>query len=395
MKKNYNITKVFLVFFILFQLQAVGQNTSTYVIGTSQTIQSKILNEERTYFLELPESYKTSLKEYPILVLLDGEVTYHSHSGILKQMVQGGQIPEMIIVAITNVDRVRDFTPTNYLTNLNGSSAAENQKTSGGSTQFLRFLEEELLPEIEENYRTNAFKTLVGISHGGLLVGSSYLSKASSFNGFVSMDPSFWWDDQYIVKQISSTDLEQIKNKRIYVSTADKFENFDRIPGVFKANINAHELFNTTLKNKGILPSNIELEYFKEENHWTVALMSLYHGMQFIYKGLTMENMSSSSIEEIIAYYKTNYNGAFLPPENDINSIGYEHLRKENHKEALAFFTFNTTNYPSSSNAFDSLGEIYMELGDNENAIRNYTKSLTLDGKNENAKKMIRKLQTE
>ena len=100
MKKNYNITKVFLVFFILFQLQAVAQNTSTYVIGTSQTIQSKILNEERTYFLELPESYKTSLKEYPILVLLDGEVTYHSHSGILKQMVQGGQIPEMPPVPI-------------------------------------------------------------------------------------------------------------------------------------------------------------------------------------------------------------------------------------------------------------------------------------------------------
>ena len=395
MKRINHISKVLLVFFTLFQLQAVAQKSGAFEIGTSHTIQSKILNEERTYFLELPESYESSSKEYPILVLLDGEVTYHSHSGILKQMVQGGQIPEMIIVAITNVDRVRDFTPTNYLTNLNGSSAAENQKTSGGSAAFLKFIEKELLAEIEANYRTNSFKTLVGISHGGLLVGSSYLSKASSFNGFVSMDPSFWWDDQYVVKQISSTDLEQIKNKRIYVSTADKFENFDRIPGVFKANINAHELFNTTLKNKGIAPTNIELEYFKEENHWTVALMSLYHGMQFIYNGLEMKNMSSSSIEEIAAYYKTNYNGAFLPPENNINTIGYEHLRKENHKEALAFFTFNTTNYPSSSNAFDSLGEVYMEMGDNENAILNYTTSLTLDGNNENAKKMIRNLQTE
>ena len=395
MNRTNNIPKVILAFLLVFQLQAFSQMTTPYAIGTIQKIQSKILKEERTYFLELPESYETSSKEYPILVLLDGEVTYHSHSGILKQMVQGGQIPEMIIIAITNVDRVRDFTPTNYLTNLNGSSAVENQKTSGGSAAFLKFIEEELLVEVEENYRTNSFKTLVGISHGGLLVGSSYLSKASSFNGFVSMDPSFWWDDQYVVKQISSTDLEQIKNKRIYVSTADKFENFDRIPGVFKANINAHELFNTTLKNKGIAPTNIELEYFKEENHWTVALMSLYHGMQFIYKGLSMKNMSSSSIKEIETYYETNYNGAFLPPENDINTIGYDHLRKENHKKALAFFTLNTTNYPGSSNAFDSLGEVYMLMGDNENAIQHYKMSLSLDSTNENAKKMIRELQLE
>ena len=180
MNRTNNIPKVILAFLLVFQLQAFSQMTTPYAIGTIHKIQSKILKEERTYFLELPESYETSLKEYPILVLLDGEVTYHSHSGILKQMVQGGQIPEMIIVAITNVDRVRDFTPTNYLTNLNGSSAAENQKTSGGSAAFLNFIEEELVPEVDANYRSNSFKILVGISHGGLLVGSSYLSKTSS-----------------------------------------------------------------------------------------------------------------------------------------------------------------------------------------------------------------------
>ena len=123
MKITYHISALVIVFIIVFQLHVVAQNATPFVIGTSHAIQSKILDEQRTYILELPESYETSTKEYPVLVLLDGEVTYHSHSGILKQMVQGGQIPEMIIVAITNVDRVRDFTPTKYLTNLNGSSA--------------------------------------------------------------------------------------------------------------------------------------------------------------------------------------------------------------------------------------------------------------------------------
>ena len=60
MKRIDNTSKILLAFFILFQLQAVGQNASTFVIGTTHTIQSKILNEQRTYFLELPESYETS-----------------------------------------------------------------------------------------------------------------------------------------------------------------------------------------------------------------------------------------------------------------------------------------------------------------------------------------------
>ena len=72
MNRIDSISTILIAFFILFQLPAVAQNTSTFVIGTTHTIQSKVLNEQRTYFLELPESYETSLKEYPILVLLNG-----------------------------------------------------------------------------------------------------------------------------------------------------------------------------------------------------------------------------------------------------------------------------------------------------------------------------------
>lgn len=388
--KNY-ITKVLIVFLLFLQWNALGQNSTPFSIGKTFKIHSKILNEDRTYILELPSSYETSKQDYPILVLLDGEMSYHSHSGILNHMTQGRQIPEMIIVAITNVDRNRDYTPTKYLTNLNGSSAVENHKTTGGSAKFLQFIEQELLPIVEKKYRTNGFKTLVGISHGGLLVGSAFLSKETTFNGFVSMDPSFWWDNQFLVRELDSTDINQIKDKRIYVSTADKFENFDRIPQVFIANINSHENFNTTLKNKGFSPSKVELEYFKEENHWTVALMSLYNGMQFIYKGLKMKNMDSSSIEEIELYYKNNYNGGFLPPENDINSLGYSFLIN-NPKKALTYFKLNVKNYPKSSNAFDSLGEVYFNLGDKVNALKSYKKSFDLDPNNKNALKMIKQL---
>jgi predicted alpha/beta superfamily hydrolase len=391
MTTKYIITKVLIAFLLFLQWNAIGQNGKPYSIGKTFNIQSKILKEDRSYILELPSSYGTSKKNYPILVLLDGEVNYHSHSGILKHMTEGRQIPEMIIVAITNIDRVRDYTPTKYLTNLNGSSAVDNHKTSGGSEQFLQFIEKELLPEIESTYRTTTFKTLVGISHGGLLVGSAFLSKKTSFNGFISMDPSFWWDNQYIVKQLKKTSIDQIKDKRIYVSSADKLENFTKIPHVFKANINSHELFNTVLEKKGTPPSKFKLDYFKEENHWTVALLSLYNGIQFIYKDLKMKNIENSSIEEIVSYYKSNYNGGFLPPENEINTAGYNFIKKDT-KKALLFFELNVKNYPSSSNAFDSLGEAYLLLGNDKKALENYKKSYELNSNNKNALRIIKEI---
>ena len=84
-KKN-KITKVLIAFLVFLQWNAIGQNERPYSIGKTYKIHSKILKEERNYILELPSSYETSNNNYPILVLLDGEVNYHSHSGILKHM---------------------------------------------------------------------------------------------------------------------------------------------------------------------------------------------------------------------------------------------------------------------------------------------------------------------
>ncbi|WP_394748876.1 alpha/beta hydrolase-fold protein [Spongiimicrobium salis] len=362
------------------------------VIGSAYTMTSKVLKEERTYIVGLPDSYHDTKNSYPVLVLLDGEVRFHSHSGIINQMARGRQVPEMIIVAITNVDRVRDYTPSKYLVNLNGSSAVRNHSTSGGSAAFLRFIEEELLPEIDKNYRTNAYRTLVGISHGGLLVGSSYLSPQSSFDAYVSMDPSFWWDNQLIVKQIDQVPLAQLAGKKFYLSTADNYKNFERIPHVFKANINSHELFNAKLKNKGVDPAHIQFDYFKEENHWTVALLSLYQGLQFIFKDLQQPALHTASLEEIITQYKAMYNGKFTPPEHMINALGYRLISQKQHNKALQAFLWNTEHYPNSWNAFDSLGEMYKIMGDSQKAIKNYQASLQLNPDNKNAVQMLKVL---
>jgi CubicO group peptidase (beta-lactamase class C family) len=90
--------------------------------------------------------------------------------------------------------------------------------------------------------------------------------------------------------------------------------------------------------------------------------------------------------------FKSNSSSYYLD-ESEVNSTGYFLLYTLNKKDAaLEFFKLNTLEFASSANAFDSLGEAYLETGDAETALANYKKSFELDPSNDNAKKMIEKL---
>jgi CubicO group peptidase (beta-lactamase class C family) len=78
--------------------------------------------------------------------------------------------------------------------------------------------------------------------------------------------------------------------------------------------------------------------------------------------------------------------------ENELNSWGYKLMRQNRLPDALEIFKLNVFLFPASSNAFDSLGEIYAELGESKLSIKNYEQSLKLDPQNKNAEEQIKKL---
>ena len=99
--------------------------------------------------------------------------------------------------------------------------------------------------------------------------------------------------------------------------------------------------------------------------------------------------------ENAIAFYKklkSINDKTILFTEYQINYLGYEYLWKNLLDEAIIIFKFNVEEFPESSNVYDSLGEAYMVKSNTELAILNYEKSLELNPKNENAKKMLEKL---
>ena len=78
--------------------------------------------------------------------------------------------------------------------------------------------------------------------------------------------------------------------------------------------------------------------------------------------------------------------------ERELNTLGYDLIRKKQFTAAIRVFQLNVEAYPQSSNVYDSLGEAYMDNGDKPLAVANYQKSLQLNPKNNNAVAMLQKL---
>ena len=80
--------------------------------------------------------------------------------------------------------------------------------------------------------------------------------------------------------------------------------------------------------------------------------------------------------------------------EQEFIILGYEYLHANDATTAASIFKMAIEAFPNADNPYDSYAESQMVLGNLEEAIANYKKSLVLNPNNQNAKNMLKKLTT-
>jgi hypothetical protein len=127
---------------------------------------------------------------------------------------------------------------------------------------------------------------------------------------------------------------------------------------------------------------------------WLPRLKTAYDSRKSIADTLSA-TIASRGIDAAVQQYH-DFKGAapavYNFDESELNALGYQLVHANKLRDAIRIFALNAEAYPRSSNVYDSLGEAYMDDGDNALAITSYQKSLELDPKNVNAVQMIRKL---
>jgi predicted alpha/beta superfamily hydrolase len=183
-----------LVTFLLIKpgLSAEKPGETALGIGKRLTVESRILKEKRDLLVYLPEEYEKSETRFPVLFLLDGEWHFHHVSGILQFLQWSQKSVNLILVALPNTHRGRDFSPAAWP----GYSSY-----TGGAPAFNRFLCEELLPFIDETFRTARPYILCGHSLAGTFTLYSFLTKPLLFDAYMALSPCLFWHDRFMLRK--------------------------------------------------------------------------------------------------------------------------------------------------------------------------------------------------
>jgi len=344
--------------------------------------------------LYLPSTYNKE-KKYPVIYLLDGKQHTVFTGSAMERLSEAGVIPEMIIVGIPNWDRTRDLTPTHTTRDEKGRES-DSQKTSGGGNNFVDFIEKELFRYIDSAYSTMPYRIFVGHSYGGLLVTHTLFSERNLFNSYISLDPSLYWDNYYLVNRVRSNTQTNFNNNVLYTASTINPKN----PNDSSNNGVGIMSLENILKNKLLKGLDYKFENFEDDNHGSVPPISIIKGLRYVFRDYYFPNIFSDSIATNPNKIKNHYlsfsalTGVnFLPSESMVNNLGYYVLRElRNYDQAIEIFKMNTINYPKSSNAFDSLGSAYLDKGDNTSAIKYYQISVDLNPANKDAADIINKL---
>ena len=372
--------KILIIFSIIFLVSEYGlaQSSYLYELGTKDSLYSNTLDEQRDFWVQLPESYDRESKQlYPVVYVLDGEMHLKAVATVLSYY-WGGFMPEMIIVGISNREnRTRDLTTSKAETR---RGAAFNQET-GGAENFTLFIEKELIPHIEANYPTTNYRTLIGHSYAGLFTINMLINHHGIFDNYLAIDPSLDWDDQKFLKQskelLSTGDY---KGKSLFMSLGGQLhmqnsditiENVMQDSSEYTLFARSNIEFSNSVNENNQNGLNYQWKFYKQDLHGTISLPSILDGLIFLFNWYPIAdtdkfNSPDTPTDELVQIIRKrekklkDHFGYFVPPfdEELLIMLGYMNRDWGNTQKSLAFFQLALEYYPNSAEAMQNIEEL-------------------------------------
>jgi predicted alpha/beta superfamily hydrolase len=228
------------------------------VMGESLELKSKNLAETRRINVYLPDVYTADKSSsFPVMFMLDGGMAedFLHIAGLMQVSVANGTMRPFILVGVENTVRRRDLTSPS-----DNALDKRDIPNAGGSAQFRQFLVNELLPEIEQRYRTTQEHALIGESLAGLFTLETLLHTPDAFQTYIALDPSLWWNDETLTADFAAKLAAQPKLvKKLYFASSGQ-------AGMEKVIQHFADMLNQT-KPEGL---QWTYEKYREETHATI-----------------------------------------------------------------------------------------------------------------------------
>ncbi len=291
---------------------------------------SKVLEEKRRFMVALPENYHDNELNYPTLYVVDSDFQFQHVSAVIKNMTRMGKIPPMIVIGIANQGNADYVYQTTW--------AIQGEPEFGGAELFFNYINEELVPNIDNNYRTNSNRILSGYSLGGLFTTYAMVKTETPFNAYLAMSPSYWFDDYSAQNSIAKYIDKNNGSKNslpspLFLSVAN--EQGMGIAKVYQS-----------LNHFNLNDWKLAFKKYPNENHFSTALPAFHDALSFLFEGYYEDGYALKAHKDVSDVLST-----FENKKQNYNGFRVEWLQ-----------AYNFSKYVFGSKQVDKIGNILVEI---------------------------------
>jgi len=286
-------------------------------------------------------------------------------SGNIGYLVKNYSVIPMIAVGIVSDNRYEEFSPD--------------------SDKLQKHLEQEVFPLIEETYRVNSFRIIIGHSWGGAFVGNCLFSKKHDlFDAYMGISPGLDAEDDIILTNAKRI-LKKGKpiGKYMYCSSGDIGYREEESLGA----IRQLDSLLTVYPNAHV---TWDYEALEGMDHWSCVLPSINNGLiqcsrNYFADQQQMEEFAqhpSLSIREQIAKFNAHkehtFGFSFEPSLGYLRFVADDFREQGNHKAAKELYLLMMERGSKDVVCYFNLAQTYEKLEEEALAKESYQQTAKL-----------------
>lgn len=330
-----------------------------------RTIQSQILNQEREIKIQFPRNYKTNTeKSYPVIYVLDGDYLFEPVAGNVDYFGYWGDMPEAIVIAV-NQARTREG-DTSY--------DQSNFFPVDGGADFFEFLGMELMPLVDEEFRTANFSIVIGHDLTANFINYYMFKENPLFTGYINLSPDYAPEmHERIFNAL------EYSEKKIWYYLATGTEDISNL----RKDILAMNTELSKINNKLVY---YNFNDFEEDNHYSLvakAIPNALENMFKLYRPITQYDYEQIlTDEEVTDYYdylikkydeiEDLYGLELQIRSNDILAVSNAMIEEEKWDQLKDLGKLAQNEYPESMLGYYLLGYHYEAIGKPKKALKEY-----------------------
>jgi len=354
--------------------RSTQQSEPAVTIGHISSLPSKVLNKTVPLSIHLPANYDNSKKTYPVLYMLDADykARFAMLASTLDYMGENGQIPEMILIGVDVPEGNRILLPTR-----------DNQDTAIPDG-YVNFFETELIPHVNNTYRTVPYNVLYGASNSGFFSVYALLNKPHLFNSYFASSPSLSNIPEVIQQKIKSGPLQTImENRSLHIIYSDEEGELPNLVSEFSGVIEEHKPENFTYKvdelvNQGHVPA-------ADFTHFLLELYPDFNPFE------DLDNLDK--ITQHFDKLSERYGYEMKPPISMIFSLGADMINGQNLVAAEKTFLYSLDVHPDAKESHLGMGVVRRNQGQLTDAKSLFEKALAIDPEYTLAQRLLQRLE--